>query len=167
MENYPNSGIKKKSKLPFIIVGGGIAVAALAAVAIITNVFGLLDKDNGIKSTVTIDGVKQKISSVTLDSGKTVTLKVGGICHFYDGEKGSVPYRWAYYISDESVMGYYQTEYKDETPLNAPPGGDKGYRWFYFKALAPGECAITLRFERFGEPEEYNDEIIYTVTVTE
>ena len=120
------------------------------------------------KLTVTIDGVEQEITSAKLEDTYAVILKVGDICHFYDYEKQSIPYRWAHYISDESVIELYHSEYEDKSPPDTPPGGDVCYRWIYFEAIAPGECAITLRYGYIGEQDEnYDEEIQYTVIVTD
>ncbi|MCL2694098.1 MAG: protease inhibitor I42 family protein [Oscillospiraceae bacterium] len=160
---------KKKSKAPFVVAGGLVVAAALAVVLVFTNLFGLLNKNDGgfIKTTVEIDGVKQNITSAGLDGEKTVILKTGEICHFRGDEKQSIPYRWKYYISDENVIGFFHSEYEDDSGPNPMSGGDKGYRWFYFKALAPGECVITLRYGRIDEQDEdYSEEQKFTIKVT-
>ena len=129
---------------------------------------GKKDSDAGvIKTDVEIDGERREITSFLLDSEKKITLKAGEICHFRDDEKQSIPYRWAYYISDESVMGFYHSDYGDTTPKNAGNGGDSGWRVFYFEALAPGSCVITVRYGRIDEQDtNYDYEYKYSVEVT-
>ena len=136
----------KKSKAPLII--GGLAVlcvAVLAAILIFTN--------------------GNKIDSVALREENATLLEVGGICHFIGDEKQSIPYRWSYTISDESLMGVFADEYEDHSGFNTKPGGDKGLRKLYFQALAPGECVITLRYEDIRDAELYSNERVYTVVV--
>ncbi|MCL2813618.1 MAG: protease inhibitor I42 family protein [Oscillospiraceae bacterium] len=132
--------------------------------------FELLKKEGGAETTKTkieIDGDQREITSFLLDREKKITLKTGEICHFRDSEKQSIPYRWAYYISDESVMGLYHSEYDDNTPKNAGDGGDSGWRVFYFEALAPGSCVITMRYGRIDEQDtDYNYEYKYSVEVS-
>jgi len=138
--------MKKRSKALLIIAGiAMLGAAALAAVLIFINA--------------------DKIPSVALNSEHAVTLEVGGLCHFVESEKQSVHYRWAYYISDESLVGVYSSEYKDRSGLNTRDGGDKGLRKLVFEALAPGECTITLRCEDIDNGERYSDERIYTVVI--
>jgi len=161
--------MKKKSKTPYIIGGAaGLGVIALVFILVFTNVFGLLNKADGdtIKTALVIDGVKQKITSVRLDSEKAITLKAGDICHFVDEEKQSIPYRWQYYISDENLISVFCDEYADKTLPGAADGGDNGLRRIFFKALAPGECVITVRYEDVRDAELYSGERMYTVKIT-
>ena len=156
-----------KNKTLFIFIGVvAVTAAAVACLLIFTDVFGMLGKNGDIISVnLNIDGVKQKITSYKLNSDKAATLKVGDICHFFDSEKQSIPYRWEYNISDENVVGIFHTEYKGASGFNTKSGGDSGRRWIYFKCLAPGECVITLRYGRIGEPDNYSEEYTYTVIV--
>lgn len=108
----------------------------------------------------------KKVPSAALDAKNPTRLAVGEKCHFIEEEKQSVPYRWRYYISDESLIAVYADEYEDKTAFHAPPGGDKGWRKLYFEALAPGECVITLRYEDIRNAEQYSGEYVYTVVVT-
>jgi len=145
---------KKKSKVPFVVAGGIVVTAALVMTLVFTNVFGLLNKGG-------------KMIGIPLDGENVTTLKVGEICYFIEDEKQSIPYRWQYYISDESLMGLDGNEYEDDSGFNPLPGGDKGWRIFYFAALAPGECVITMRYEDIRDAEEYSDELIYNVMITD
>ena len=138
--------MKKRTKALLIIAGiAMLAVAALAAALIFINA----DKTPG----------------VALNTEYAVTLEVGGLCHFVESEKQSIPYRWAYYISDESLVGVYSSQYKDRSGLNTRDGGDKGLRKLVFEALAPGECTITLRYEHIDNAEQYSDERIFTAVI--
>jgi len=165
----PLASVKKKSKAPFVITGiAGFIIIAVAAVLIYTNAFGLFNKLDGdiIKTTITVDGMKQEITSIKLQDKKTITLDVGELCHYREDEKLSIPYRWVYYISDENVIGVFYDDYKYDNSRSKPGnGGDEGWRTVYFKALAPGKCVITVRYEDVRDPEQYSDERKYTIEV--
>jgi len=137
----------KKKSWALLIIGAvaALGVAALAAVLIFANV--------------------NKIPSVALDGENAAVLEVGGICHFIESEKQSIPYRWVYYISDESLVGVFADKYEDHSAFNAKSGGDKGLRKLYFEALAPGECVIELRYEDIRDGT-YSERYTYTVVIT-
>ena len=138
----------KKNKIPYMAAS---CVAALAAIIIIW---------------IPANAGGQEIESVRLNDEKVNILKLGGICHFIEEEKQSIPYRWRYYISDESLMGVYADEYMDDSGSNPLPGGDKGWRRFDFEARAPGECVITLRYEDVRDGECFM-EYIYDIVINE
>jgi len=139
---------KKKSNILLIIAGVVVLAAALAAALI-------LARPGEIKG--------MKMFSVPLENA--AVLEVGGLCHFIGDEKQSIPYRWKYYISDESVIGVFADEYEDRSGLNVKPGGDQGLRKLYFEALAPGECVITLHYEDIRDGT-YSEKYTYTVVIT-
>ena len=80
-------------------------------------------------------------------------LRVGAACIFAESEKQSIPYRWRYLISDESLISVSSDIVKDTSGFNAMPGGDSAYRKINFIAVAPGECVITLRYGEYGETD--------------
>ena len=138
-----------KKKILQIAVGG----VGVLAVVIIGFIFS---------NSITIG---QRVKSIKLNDENINTLKSGEICHFVKEEKQSIPYRWRHYISDENLMDVYSDEHKDDSGLNPAPGGDKGWRWLYFKALAPGECVITLQYEDIRDGKcwmEYRYNIVIT-----
>ena len=102
--------------------------------------------------------------SSALDADNVNTFYVDGICHFYAYEKRTIPYRWTYEISDESVAQFFYSEYIDDTKMWAKDGGDDGYRRIFFKAIAPGECVISLRHENLRDGN-YLNEFTYNVVV--
>jgi len=117
------------------------------------------------KIQVTIDDVKLEITSVRLQDKKTITLNVGDLCHYIEDEKMSIPYRWVYSISDENVMSVFYDKNEYDAGRSSPgEGGDKGWRTVCFKAVSPGECMITVRYEDIRD-EDYDIERIYTVRV--
>ena len=60
----------------------------------------------------------------------------------------------------------FHSEYIDHSPMSARSGGDSGYRRIFFKALAPGECVITMKFEEGPEPgERVSEECTYTIVI--
>jgi len=119
-----------------------------------------------ITAAVLIFNGREKPVDVPLRGEETVRLEVGGTCSFAEEEKQSIPYRWRYTISDESLMALTIDEYRDHSPVNVMPGGDRGTRRFEFTALAPGRCVITLRYEDIRDAQEYSDERIYTIEIT-
>ena len=138
----------KKNRISYMVAGCMTVLAAIIIILIPSNTGG------------------QEIESVGLSDEKVNVLKLGAICHFIEEEKQSVPYRWRYYISDESMMGVYTDEYMDDSGSNPLPGGDKGWRRLYFEARAPGECVITLRYEDVRDGE-YFTEYIYDIVINE
>ena len=106
--------------------------------------------------------------SIWLDSESETVLMVGSTCLFREDEKESVPYRWRYSISDESIIGFVYSDYEMSAESRPIPGGDAGWRRFYFEALSPGACEITFRYGRYGGEwdEEWDEEISYSVVVT-
>lgn len=146
----------------------GVAVIALVLLLIFTRCFGLIKKEDKTRYTkIESDGTNRKVVSHKLEEGEPLKLKVGELCHFSDSEKQSIPYRWDYTISDESILTLSSTDYENTSKANAMPGGDSGLRIMYFSALAPGECTITLRYGHIGEPDNYNSEYIFTVIIEE
>lgn len=104
-------------------------------------------------------------SPVRLSEEGVNTLKVGEKCSFREEEKQSIPYRWRYTISDESLMGVFQDEYKSDIRSKPTSGGDRGWRNLSFEALAPGECVIELRYEDIRDGT-YSQSYTYTVVST-
>ena len=103
-----------------------------------------------------------------LTEENTVELKVGETCEFSESEKQSIPYRWRYMISDESLIGVSSDEVHGKFVFNAKSGGDKADRVIKFIALAPGECEITLRYGKYGETDwdgEFVTEHVYRVVI--
>ena len=105
--------------------------------------------------------------SVWLNDESEYVLKVGSLCLFRNDEKGSIPYRWRYHISDESVIRFFHSEYEISAESRPLPGGDVGWRRFYYEALTPGACEITFRYGRYGEEwdDEWDAEYSYTIVV--
>ncbi|MCL2671928.1 MAG: protease inhibitor I42 family protein [Clostridiales bacterium] len=104
--------------------------------------------------------------SVRINSEGVYTVKVGQAVHFDLYEKQSIPYRWIWHISDDSLAAYIYSVYRDDAQSRPLPGGDSGNRWFYFEALAPGECSIEMRFGRIDE-EEYHETCTYTIIIVQ
>ena len=123
------------------------------------------DRPNG----GTDQGLSSRLSASTWleDEGVNV-LRAGSICLFRNDEKESVPYRWRYHISDENVIGFFHSEYEISAESRPIPGGDVGWRRFYFEALNPGECEIAFRYGRYGDEwdDEWDEEYRYAVVVT-
>ena len=116
----------------------------------------------------TDEGFSLKLSgSIWLDDESNHVLEVGSICLFRNDEKESVPYRWRYHISDESVIGFFHSEYEISAESRPVPGGDVGWRRFYFEALAPGSCVITFRYGRYGAEwdDDCDQEYRYAIVV--
>ena len=115
------------------------------------------------------EGFLRKLSgSMWLAEESDPVLAVGALCLFRNDEKGSTPYRWRYHISDESVIGFFHSEYELSAASLPLPGGDVGWRRFYFEALAPGTCELTFRYGRYGDAwdDEWDQEYRYTLVVT-
>ena len=93
---------------------------------------------------------------VYLSEEKVNELKVGATCIFRESEKQSIPFRWRYSISDESLISVANDHVKDTSGLFVKPGGDSAYRRIEFTALAPGECVITFLYGSDLE-EEWDD----------
>ena len=95
-------------------------------------------------------------------------LKIGSICLFCGDEKESIPYRWRYHISDESMMRFFHSEYEISAKSRPVPGGDAGWRRLYFEALNPGECEVAFRYGRYGDDweDEWDEEYRYTIVIT-
>ena len=138
----------KKSKIYYVMAGGVIVLTVI------------------IIGTIFFCTSGQKIRSTELNDEKIKVLKIGEICHFIEEEKQSIPYRWQYYISDESLMGVYSDEYKSGGGIISAPGSVKGWRRLYFEALMPGECMITLRYEDVRDGE-YSREYIYSIVIAD
>ena len=115
-------------------------------------------------NAVADDGPKPSIAE-----DKVNELKVCASCLFYESEKQSIPYRWKYSISDESLIRVSSDEIEDTSGANVMPGGDTANRKITFTALAPGECEITLRYVRYGEEwdGEFIEELVYRIAITE
>ena len=97
-------------------------------------------------------------------------IKVGDTCLFIEDEKQSIPYRWRYLISDESLIQVSSDIAKDTSGMGVMPGGDSAYRKIDFTALAPGECVISLRYGRHGETDwdgDFSIEHIYHIVIVE
>ncbi|MCL2740824.1 MAG: protease inhibitor I42 family protein [Oscillospiraceae bacterium] len=127
-------------------------------------------KDDTITTLVEDDGMEtatitETVSVRVWDEGE-VGMGVGDFFHMAEHEKQSIPYRWAYYLSDDSVVGFRFGEYVDDTPFNAGDGGDEGYRILCFEALAPGSCTVMLRCEDIRDAVP-SIERLYTITVTD
>ena len=147
-----------KSKKP-VVITIIIIIAAVAAVLIFTNVFWLAKKtevvkqddmaEDGITSQETHDRIGERLIPNTV-----ITLEVGDICYFIGDELASIPYRWVYDISDESVMGVYSDESWSDSDANTAPGGGEGWRLIHFEALAPGECTIMIENKYMFEEDE-------------
>ena len=118
---------------------------------------GRMDEDSSLKLS----------GSLWLGDEREYKLKVGSICLFRDDEKESIPYRWRYHISDESIIGFYHSEYEISADSRPIPGGDVGWRRFYFEALNSGECEIAFRYGRYGDEwdDEWEEEYRYTIVV--
>ncbi|MCL2623389.1 MAG: hypothetical protein FWD31_06955, partial [Planctomycetaceae bacterium] len=117
------------------------------------------------KVEVTIDNVKREITSVRLRDNETIVLNVGDLCHYIEDEKLSIPFRWAYSISDENVVSVFHDQYEyDESRSRPLPGADEGWRTVCFQAISPGECVITVRYKDIVDAY-YHAERIYTVKV--
>ena len=106
--------------------------------------------------------------SIWLGYESEYTLGVGSICLFRNDEKESIPYRWRYHISDKTVIGFLHSEYEISAASLPMPGGDVGWRRFYFEALTPGECEIAFRYGRYGDEwdDAWDEEYRYTLVVT-
>ena len=130
--------------------------------------FGCVTQLEGAQSQKDIEFLLKKAHSISLSEEGVNRLQVGEICSFRGDEKQSIPYRWRYYISDENVMGIFDNSYKIAPGSRPVSGGDKGWRLFYFEALSPGECVITIRYEdiRDGDYLE-NESYTYTIVVTD
>ena len=107
--------------------------------------------------------------SVNLTEEAVNRLKVGALCDFIEDEKQSIPYRWRYQISDESLISVFYNDYEVRSGPNTMPGGDSADRMIFFEALAPGECEITLRYGGYGDDwdEFFLEEYVFTVVITE
>jgi len=106
--------------------------------------------------------------SIWLGNETEYKLKVGSISLFRNDEKESIPYRWRYHISDESMMRFFYSEYEISAESRPIPGGDVGWRRFYFEALNPGECEIAFRYGRYADEwdDEWDEEYRYTIVIT-
>jgi len=97
-------------------------------------------------------------------------VRVGTACIFSESEKQSIPYRWRYLISDESLISVSSDNVKDTSGFNVMPGGDSAYRKIDFVTLAPGECVIWLRYGEYGETDwdgSFVVEHIYHIMIIE
>ena len=114
-------------------------------------------KEQAVQTVGTGADFLQRLSgSQWLGDESEYALEVGAICLFRADEKESIPFRWRYHISDESVIGFFYSEYEISPESRPIPGGDVGWRRFYFEALRPGECELTFRYGRYGD--EWDDE---------
>jgi len=107
---------------------------------------------------------------VYLTDENTNEIKMGGTGVFSESEKQSIPYRWRYLISDESLISVSSDKVKDTSGFNVMPGGDSAYRRIEFVALAPGTCMITLRYGEYGETDwdgDFDVEHVYHVVIIE
>ena len=117
-----------------------------------------------------LEMVNALIGQVFLKEEHANEVKVGIICVFIEDEKQSVPYRWRYLISDESLISVSCDIVIDTSAPDVMPGGDSAYRNIDFIALAPGECVLTLRYGLHGAvdwDEEFFHEQIYHVVIVE
>jgi len=92
-------------------------------------------------------------------AGKTMTIS--------QDENQSIPYRWHYVISDESLVSFTKEEIKfgfSLLPKKSGAGGEK--HRFYFEATGAGECTIELRYEHIGDDQLAVSET-YTILISE
>jgi len=97
-------------------------------------------------------------------------LKIGDTFVFYEYEKQSIPFRWRYLISDESLIGVSSDEVMDTSGFFVEPGGDSADRKIEFIALSPGECVIMLRYGKHGETDwdgDYDLEQTFHIVIVE
>ena len=100
------------------------------------------------------------------DSDTAITANPGDVICLFFGERESLPGRWAYSISDNTVMRMIYDEYKRGSNTSDTPGGDSaGLRSFYFEAASVGECTISMLLS-YGS-ENPGDAILFSVLVEE
>jgi len=110
------------------------------------------------------------IETLGNESPEEYQLKVGDSFVFYEDEKQSIPYRWRYMISDESLITVSNDEVIDTSGFFVKPGGDSADRKIEFLALSPGLCVITLRYGTHGETDwdgDFDIEHVYHIVVME
>jgi len=109
---------------------------------------------------------------VYLDDKMEIEVTVGTTLVFYQSEVQSLPNRWLYLISDESLIIVSGDKVEDKTSPNAAPGGDSAYRKIEFVTLAPGECVISFRdtvnwHDDGGWDKDFQSELMYHIMITE
>ncbi|MCL2867415.1 MAG: protease inhibitor I42 family protein [Clostridia bacterium] len=126
--------------------------------------------DTAVATPPFIERAGDSTNTVRLSAENSNQLRVGDSCVFYDDEKQSIPYRWRYLVSDESLIAVLEDEVIDTSGWFVMPGGDSAFRQIEFTALSPGECYITLRYGLHGETDwngEFDIQYRYYIIITE
>ena len=140
------------------------SVAAVLAVALLG--LCLPEVRGGETLALDVAGVSLEVDSALLDAQRATDIKVGGHCHFVGDEKQSVPFRWAFSLSDEKMLRVVLDRHEGDEARSRPlPGGDEGWRTVCFRAILPGECVVTARHEDIGDEESFTEERVFTVRV--
>ena len=103
---------------------------------------------------------------ISLVSDSANYIKAGQSAYIALSENLTTPVFWECTVTDDSVMALVSDQYiMDDNPHDFDGVG--GTHWYYFKAIAPGECTIRLlERDRSGEPAQ-NLEIMYDIVVGE
>lgn len=101
------------------------------------------------------------------DSDDVYNVKVGEDVFITVIENQTTPYRWAYNLSDDTMMECVYDEYiPDANPLRVQGVGGK--HRFRFEATAPGTCWIDLYLVLMGDDiEEAVEKVTYAVIIEE
>jgi predicted secreted protein len=106
--------------------------------------------DNTVTTDNTLDpALSEKIdASIELFEGQENVVSVGQTMRIELDEQQSIPLRWQFALSNESIITLFYDLGETVGNLSDPPmpGGDTGRHTFYFEALAPGECTIEMRY---------------------
>ena len=91
-------------------------------------------------------------------------VKTGQVFSISLDENQSIPYRWKPEMSDATLIEPAGDEVDWSGAAQDTPGAGGEERVFYFKALRPGECTISMNYE-YMYPED-GDEIVRTESYT-
>lgn len=103
-------------------------------------------------------------SAIPLENDAVSSVRIGQIVYCTLTENQTTPYRWAWELSDDTVLEcIYDTYISDSNPKGMTGVG--GNHWYYFRVVGMGACTIDMSLTHIGddgeEPvESYHFEII-------